>query len=48
MKYVQYIVLAVILAALGVGITQVAHYVGDHTSGPRHFVEHPQSPQIPR
>ena len=48
MKILRYTVIAVLLVALGVGLMQVAQYVGDHTAGPHHFAVNPQSSQIPR
>lgn len=48
MKILRYTVLAILLAVLGVGLMQVAQYVGDRTTGPHHFATTPQSTQIPR
>ena len=47
-KILRYTVIAVLLAALGVVLMQVAQYVGDRTTGPHHFAVNPQSSQIPR
>lgn len=47
-KILRYTVLAILLAVLGVGLMQVAQYVGDRTTGPHHFATNPQSTQIPR
>ena len=47
-KILRYTVIAVLLAALGVGLMQVAQYVGDRTTGPHHFAVNPLSSQIPR
>ena len=47
-KILRYTVIAVLLVALGVGLMQVAQYVGDRTTGPHHFAVNPQSSQIPR